>query len=54
MAYEPRARCVPGEMKFMKISFGYYWTAYKTNTEVLSVLKITSFLDKIKYINQNG
>ena len=39
-------------MSLMRKSSGYNWTDYKTNTEILNKLKITSTIEK--KINKTG
>jgi len=34
-------------MKYMRITAGYTWTDYKTNTQITKELKIASILDKL-------
>jgi len=40
-------RITASEMKLMRITAGYTWTDYKTNTQIAKDLKITPALDKL-------
>ena len=40
-------RITAAEMKYMRITAGYTWTDYKTNTQITKELKIASILDKL-------
>ena len=50
---KPKSRIVAGEMKFIRKSLGYNWTDYKTKTEILNELKITSVIEKIHVHKSN-
>jgi hypothetical protein len=41
------------EMKYIRITAGYIWTDYKTNTRIAKELKITPVLDKLLGYNRN-
>jgi len=40
-------RITAAEVKYMRITSGYTWTDYKTNTQITKELKITPILDKL-------
>jgi hypothetical protein len=40
-------RITTAEIKYMERTAGYTWADYKTNTQIVKELKITSDLDKI-------
>jgi len=40
-------RITAAEMKYMRITAGYTWTDYKTNTQITKELKVTPILDKL-------
>jgi len=40
-------------MKYMRITAGYTWTDYKTNTQITKELKITQILDKLLEYKRN-
>jgi len=40
-------------MKYMRITAGYSWTDYKTNTQIARELKITTILDKLLEYKRN-
>jgi hypothetical protein len=40
-------------MKYERITAGYTWTDYKTNTQIAKELKITSILDKLLGYERN-
>jgi len=40
-------RITAAEMKYMRITAGYTWTDYGTNTQIAKELKITQALDKL-------
>ena len=40
-------------MKYMRITAGYTWTDYKTNTQIAKELKITPVLDKLLEYKRN-
>jgi len=40
-------------MKYMRITAGYTWTDYRTNTHIVKELKITSILDKLLEYKRN-
>ena len=40
-------------MKYMRITAGYTWTDYKTNTQITKELKITPILDKLLEYKRN-
>jgi len=40
-------RITAAEMKYMRITAGYTWTDYKTNTQIAKELKIAPILDKL-------
>jgi hypothetical protein len=40
-------------MKYMRITAGYTWTDYKTNTKITKELKITTILDKLLEYKRN-
>ena len=46
-------RITAAEMKYMRITAGYTWTDYKTNTQIVKELKITPVLDKILEYKRN-
>ena len=46
-------RITAAEMKYMKITAGYTWTDYKTNTQIAKELKITQILDKLLEYKRN-
>ena len=46
-------RITAAEMKYMRKTAGYYFTDYKTNTEVAKILNITPELDKIQEQSRN-
>jgi hypothetical protein len=41
------------EIKYMRITAGYTWTDYKTNTQIAKELKITPILDKLLEYKRN-
>ena len=40
-------RITAADMKYMRITAGYTWTDFKTNTQIAMGLKITPILDKL-------
>jgi hypothetical protein len=46
-------RLTAAEMKYMRITAGYIWTDYKTNTQIAKELKITPVLDKLLEYKRN-
>jgi hypothetical protein len=40
-------RIIAADTKYMRITAGYIWTDYKTNTQIANKLKITPILDKL-------
>jgi hypothetical protein len=46
-------RILAAEMKYMRITAGYIWTDYKTNTQVAKELKITPIFDKLLEYKRN-
>jgi hypothetical protein len=46
-------RITAAEMKYMRITAGYIWTDYKTNTQITKELKITPILDKLQEYKRN-
>ena len=45
-------RITAAEMKYMRITAGYTWTDYRTNTQIANELKITPILDKFTGIQE--
>ena len=39
-------------MKYMRITAGYTWTDYRTNTQIAKELKITPIMDKFGQIQE--
>ena len=46
-------RITAAEMKYMRITTGYTWTDYRTNTQIAKMLKITQILDKLMEHKRN-
>ena len=46
-------RITAAEKKYMRKTVEYSWTDYKTNTEIVKQLNITSVLDKIQEYRRN-
>jgi hypothetical protein len=46
-------RISAAEMKYMRITAGYTWTDYKTNTQIAKKLKINPILDKLLEYKRN-
>jgi hypothetical protein len=46
-------RITAAEMKYMRITAGYTWTDYKTNTQIAKELKITPILEKLLEYKRN-
>jgi hypothetical protein len=46
-------RISAAEMKYIRITAGYTWTNYKTNTQIAKELKITPILDKLLEYKRN-
>jgi hypothetical protein len=46
-------RISAAEMKYMRRTAGYTWTDYKTNTQIVKELKITSILYKVLEYKRN-
>jgi hypothetical protein len=46
-------RITAAEMKYTRITAGYTWTDYKTNTQIAKELKITPILDKLLEYKRN-
>jgi hypothetical protein len=46
-------RITAAEMKYMRITAGYTWKDYKTNTQITKGLKITPILDKLLEYKRN-
>jgi hypothetical protein len=46
-------RIIAAEMKYMRITAGYTWTDYKTNTQITKQLKMTPILDKLLEYKRN-
>ena len=40
-------RITAAEMEYMRITAGYIWTDYRTNTQIAKELKLTPILDKL-------
>ena len=40
-------RITAAEIRYMRITAGYSWTDYKTNTHIAKELKLTPILDKL-------
>jgi hypothetical protein len=47
------SRISAAEMKYMRITAGYIWTDYKTNTQIAKELKTTPILDKLLEYKRN-
>ena len=50
---KPKSTVVSAEIKFKMKRLGYNLTEYKTNTEILNELKITSVVEKINMYGSN-
>ena len=48
-----KSRIMKVEMKLLRKSLAYNWTDYKTKTEILIQLKVTSVLEKINVYKSN-
>jgi hypothetical protein len=46
-------RIKAADVKYMRITAGYTWTDYKTNTQITKELKITAILDKLLEYERN-
>jgi hypothetical protein len=46
-------RITAAEMKYSRITAGYIWTDYKTNTQIAKELKITQILDNLLEYKRN-
>jgi hypothetical protein len=46
-------RITAAEMKYVRITAGYTWTDYKTNTQIAIELKITPVLDRLLEYKRN-
>ena len=46
-------RITAAQMKYMRITAGYTWTDYKTNTQIAKESKITPILDKLLEYKRN-
>ena len=46
-------RITAAETKYMRITAGYTWTDYKTNTQITQELKITPIPDKLLEYKRN-
>jgi hypothetical protein len=46
-------RISAAEMKYMRITAGYTWTDYKTNTQIAKESKITPILEKLLEYKKN-